>query len=78
MTVALTPLLHASSESFLEECVATRPLVMHFEDIEYYVQMRGGKIKHVLCNAHGMAAPHEQTHQVCSPCTWMPLNGERL
>lgn len=59
----MTPLAR-QRERLLEGMSADHPLVLHFEEIEYYVKIRGGKIKHVLRNAHGLAAPHHPTHPV--------------
>ena len=72
LSAALTPLL-TQSVSFLDAVVVERPLVLHFEDIEYYVRMRRGKIKHVLRKVHGLAAPHRATHQVGFPLVSLVL-----
>ena len=58
LSAALAPLL-AQNASFLDAVVVERSLVLHFEDIDYYVTLRGGKIKHVLRNVHGLAIPHQ-------------------
>lgn len=67
MFVCVALLTGVEEQRLIEDIHPSHPLVLHFEDIEYFVRIRGTRIKHVLRNVHGVAAPHHPMHPVRSP-----------